>query len=253
GSDVCSSDLWNKPSSNSCREKPTKLRSSSMTRSPSVRYCHILTFSENRLLVPAFSSTADGQRGTPRRPSADGVTRLPSPLPYVFHLQGIAPKLLTHSRPTVCLRRDGWRGKIAARTRIYVRIGRIARGSIRRPIVPERAGDTVPAVKVVEMQSKSLLNRVHGSYLPFRWSVNPYRGCVHACVYCYARRYHEYLDMDPGAGFERQVFVKVNAVAVLRRELARPGWRRENVAIGTAVDAYQPVEGKYRLTRGILE
>src|SRR5690606_16401284 len=64
------------------------------------RYCHILTFSENRLLVPAFSSTADGQRGTPRRPSADGVTRLPSPLPYVFHLQGIAPKLLTHSART---------------------------------------------------------------------------------------------------------------------------------------------------------
>src|SRR5690606_4558358 len=78
---------------------PTKLRSSSMTRSPSVRYCQILTFSENRLLVPAFSSTADGQRGTPRRPSADGVTRLPSPLPYVFHLQGIAPKLLTHRAP----------------------------------------------------------------------------------------------------------------------------------------------------------
>src|SRR5690606_3720277 len=69
-----------------------------MTRSPSVRYFQILTFSENRLLVPAFSNTADGQRGTPRRPSADGVTRLPSPLPYVFHLQGIAPKLLTHSR-----------------------------------------------------------------------------------------------------------------------------------------------------------
>src|SRR5690606_17559250 len=67
-----------------------------MTRSPSVRYSQILTFSENRLLVPAFSSTADGLRGTPRRPSADGVTRLPSPLPYVFHLQGIAPKLLTH-------------------------------------------------------------------------------------------------------------------------------------------------------------
>src|SRR5690606_37387883 len=89
------------PSSNSCREKPTKLRSSSKTRSPSVRYCYILTFSENRLLVPAFSSTADGQRGTPRRPSADGVTRLPSPLPYVFHLQGIAPKLLTHRSITL--------------------------------------------------------------------------------------------------------------------------------------------------------
>src|SRR5690606_28836172 len=67
-----------------------------MTRSPSVRYYQILTFSENRLLVPAFSNTADGLRGVPRWPSADGVTRLPSPLPYVFHLQGIAPKLLTH-------------------------------------------------------------------------------------------------------------------------------------------------------------
>src|SRR5690606_31412269 len=87
-----------KPSSNSCREKPTKLRNSSMTRSPSVRYYQILTFSDNRLLVPAFSNTADGLRGVPRWPSADGVTRLPSPLPYVFHLQGIAPKLLTHRR-----------------------------------------------------------------------------------------------------------------------------------------------------------
>src|SRR5690606_8164120 len=109
---------WNKPSSNSCREKPTKLRSSSMTRSPSVRYCQILTFSENRLLVPAFSSTADGQRGTPRRPSADGVTRLPSPLPYVFHLQGIAPKLLTHSLPARQRTRSGakpWAGLGSAR------------------------------------------------------------------------------------------------------------------------------------------
>lgn len=98
-----------------------------------------------------------------------------------------------------------------------------------------------------------MMNRVDVSYLPFRWSVNPYRGCVHACVYCYARRYHEYLDLDPGAGFERQVFVKVNAVEVLRRELSRKSWRRERVAVGTAVDAYQPAEGKYRLTRGILK
>src|SRR5690606_22598068 len=70
-----------------------------MTRSPSVRYYQILTFSDNRHLVPAFSNTADGLRGVPRWPSADGVTRLPSPLPYVFHLQGIAPKLLTHRAP----------------------------------------------------------------------------------------------------------------------------------------------------------
>lgn len=107
---------------------------------------------------------------------------------------------------------------------------------------------------IIEMQCKSMLNRVNVSYLPFGWSVNPYRGCVHACVYCYARRYHdEYLELDPGPGFDRQVFVKVNAVEVLRRELARKSWQRERVAIGTAVDAYQPAEGKYRVTRGILQ
>src|SRR5690606_23270430 len=122
----------------SCREKPTKLRSSSMTRSPSVRYCHILTFSENRLLVPAFSSTADGQRGTPRRPSADGVTRLPSPLPYVFHLQGIAPKLLTHSAA-------GPRGPRAGAARVFDR-ARTAFGRAR--IVCARARTAARALRL---------------------------------------------------------------------------------------------------------
>lgn len=89
--------------------------------------------------------------------------------------------------------------------------------------------------------------------MSFGWSVNPYRGCVHACVYCYARRYHEYLALGPGHDFEQQIFVKVNAVEVLRRELARKSWNREAVAVGTAVDPYQPAEGRYRLTRGILE
>lgn len=118
----------------------------------------------------------------------------------------------------------------------------------------DSGGDHVSNTTVIEIECKSALNRVNVSYLPFRWSTNPYRGCVHACVYCYARRYHqEYLDLDPGRGFDRQVFVKVNAVDVLRRELARKSWRRERVAIGTAVDAYQPVEGKYRITRGMLE
>ncbi|MFS8627766.1 MAG: radical SAM protein [Limnochordales bacterium] len=108
-------------------------------------------------------------------------------------------------------------------------------------------------VEYVEIQCKSLLNRVNVPYLSFRWSVNPYSGCVHGCVYCYARRYHEYRELDPFQGFQRQVFVKVNAVEVLRRELSRKRWRRELVAVGTAADAYQPAEGKYRLTRGILE
>lgn len=115
-------------------------------------------------------------------------------------------------------------------------------------------GDTVSGPTIIEIECKSMLNRVNVSWLPFDWSVNPYRGCFHGCVYCYARRYHEeYLEIDPGAGFDRQVFVKRNAVEVLRRELARKSWRRERVAIGTAVDAYQPAEGKYRLTRGILQ
>lgn len=107
--------------------------------------------------------------------------------------------------------------------------------------------------QVVEIQCKSLLNRVVSQRMPFRWSINPYRGCEHKCVYCYARRYHTFLDLDPGSDFENKIFVKVNAPEVLRRELARPGWQREKVAIGTAVDPYQPVEGKYRLTRQILE
>lgn len=107
--------------------------------------------------------------------------------------------------------------------------------------------------KLVEIRCKSLLNRVNAPGMSFGWSINPYRGCAHACVYCYARRYHEYLELGPGEDFEQIVFVKVNAVEVLRRELSRRSWRRDEVAIGTAVDPYQPAEGRYRLTRGILE
>lgn len=109
------------------------------------------------------------------------------------------------------------------------------------------------ATRLIEIECKSLLNRVDAPTMGFCWSVNPYRGCSHACVYCYARRYHEYLDLGPGKDFEQQIFVKVNAVEVLRRELSRRSWSRELVAVGTAVDPYQPAEGRYRLTRGILE
>lgn len=107
--------------------------------------------------------------------------------------------------------------------------------------------------EVIEQPCKSVLNRVAGDSMPFRWSINPFRGCEHACVYCYARRYHEYLEMDPGREFETRIIAKVNAPEVLRRELGRRSWRREPVAIGTAVDPYQPAEGRYRITRRILE
>jgi DNA repair photolyase len=107
------------------------------------------------------------------------------------------------------------------------------------------------ATRYLESQAKSVLNAVQG--MGFRWSANPYRGCVHGCHYCFARRYHAYLELGTGDDFSGIILVKVNAAQVLRRELARPSWRRETVAIGTATDPYQPIEGRYRLTRGMLE
>src|SRR5687768_7780059 len=89
--------------------------------------------------------------------------------------------------------------------------------------------------------------------MPFRWTINPYRGCSHACLYCFARPTHTYLDMNAGRDFEREIVVKVNAPEVLRAELGRPSWKREHVAMGTNTDPYQWVEGRYRLMEGIWE
>src|SRR5918998_5531623 len=103
-----------------------------------------------------------------------------------------------------------------------------------------------------EIRTKSALNRIpRSSRLPFDWTVNPYRGCSHACVYCFARPTHEYLDMNAGRDFEREIIVKVNVPEVLRAELARPSWKRAHVALGTNTDPYQWVEGRYKLMRGI--
>ena len=104
-----------------------------------------------------------------------------------------------------------------------------------------------------EVRARSLINRVPGaSRMPFAWTVNPYRGCSHACVYCFARRTHSYLDLDTGTGFDTQIVVKVNAPELLRRELATGRWRGEHIAMGTNVDCYQRAEGRYRLMPGIL-
>jgi DNA repair photolyase len=105
-----------------------------------------------------------------------------------------------------------------------------------------------------EVLAKSALNHVPGSSnaLPFGWTINPYRGCSHACVMCFARKTHEYLDFDSGADFDTQIVVKVNVVEVLERELARPSWGRHPVALGTNTDPYQRAEGRYRLMPGII-
>lgn len=104
---------------------------------------------------------------------------------------------------------------------------------------------------VREITCKSVINRVEG--MPFAWSLNPYRGCRHACVYCYARPTHEYLGLNGAEQFEEVILAKVNAPQVVRQELARRSWQGEPVSIGTATDPYQQAEPRYRLTRGILE
>jgi DNA repair photolyase len=104
-----------------------------------------------------------------------------------------------------------------------------------------------------EVLCKSALNKVpDGSMLPFRYTVNGYRGCSHACRYCFARPTHEYLDMDCGTDFDSQVVVKTNVAEVLRRELRRKSWQRETVALGTNTDPYQRAEGRYALMPGII-
>jgi DNA repair photolyase len=104
-----------------------------------------------------------------------------------------------------------------------------------------------------EVLCKSALNKVPNAVaLPFRYTVNPYRGCSHACRYCFARRSHEYLEFDCGTDFDTQVVVKTNVVEVLRRELHRPSWRCETVALGTNTDPYQRAEGRYALMPGII-
>src|SRR5690606_4571037 len=115
---------------------------------------------------------------------------------------------------------------------------------------PEFAG-----MRFHEVLARTALNHVPGESkrMPFAWTINPYRGCSHACVYCFARPTHRYLDLDTGVGFDSEIVVKVNVVDVLRRELARPTWTREQVSLGTNTDPYQRAEGRYRLMPGIID
>jgi DNA repair photolyase len=107
-------------------------------------------------------------------------------------------------------------------------------------------------MRFYEIHARSVLNRVPPrSQMPFSWTINPYRGCSHACVYCFARPTHRYLGFDAGRDFEREIVVKVNAPEVLRVELARGSWKHEHVALGTNTDPYQWVESRYRLMEGI--
>ena len=121
---------------------------------------------------------------------------------------------------------------------------------VRSVRTPEFAGVTFH-----EVLAKSALNKVPGGggRLPFGWTVNPYRGCSHACVYCFARASHSYLELDTGHDFDSQIIVKVNVAEVLEREVHRGSWARHPVALGTNTDPYQRAEGRYRLMPGIID
>ena len=112
-----------------------------------------------------------------------------------------------------------------------------------------RRGDDVLYQEVV---CRTALNRVED--MLFRWTLNPYRGCTHGCHFCFARRYQAQLELGPGDEFSSVVLVKTNFADVLADELRRPGWNPQNdaIALGTATDPYQPIEGRYRLTRRAL-
>ena len=123
------------------------------------------------------------------------------------------------------------------------------------PFNEARADDVHVArgVEFTEMAVKQILNRCSNPRLPFRWTINPYRGCEFGCVYCYARYTHEFLELRDPIDFERRIFVKRMAAQVLSHTLARTPIGNDAIAIGTATDPYQPAERKYGLTRSMLE
>jgi DNA repair photolyase len=109
-------------------------------------------------------------------------------------------------------------------------------------------------MEFLHVNARTIINTVPPeSLMPFRHTINPYRGCSHACVYCFARPTHDYLGLGIGTDFERKIVVKVNAVERLRAELRSPKWGGDTIAMGTNTDPYQHAEGKYHLTRGIVE
>lgn len=132
-----------------------------------------------------------------------------------------------------------------------------ASDAVRSPVIPilpdTRCARPAPKTTVTAEEARKILSRNDSPDIPFEVAANPYRGCEHGCVYCYARPTHSYLGYSPGLDFETRLVAKANAVQALRAELARPGYKPSPINIGSATDAYQPIERDWRLTRGMLE
>ena len=124
------------------------------------------------------------------------------------------------------------------------------------PAAGDEAGDAPepPPRTIVRIQpARTIIARNDSPDIPFTQSINPYQGCEHGCIYCYARPSHAYLDLSPGLDFETQLFAKPNAAELLRAELAKPGYRCAPIALGTNTDPYQPIEREWKITRSVLE
>jgi DNA repair photolyase len=118
---------------------------------------------------------------------------------------------------------------------------------------PEEKAPHELQTTVTEERARSILSHNDSPDIGFDRSINPYRGCEHGCIYCYARPSHAYLELSPGLDFETKLFAKTNAPELLREALARPGYTPSPIALGANTDCYQPIERKYRITRQILE
>lgn len=120
-------------------------------------------------------------------------------------------------------------------------------------IVAENPDGTRVVTRVYADRTRTIINAVDSPDLPFRWTINPYRGCEHGCIYCYARPGHEFLGLSCGLDFETKVMAKHDAAALLRTELARSRWKGESISLSGVTDCYQPIEATLRITRSILE
>ena len=140
-----------------------------------------------------------------------------------------------------------------ARSQIQGRFETAARSPFDDGWAQEEQASAPIQTSVTEERARSIISRNDSPDIPFELSINPYRGCEHGCIYCYARPSHAYLELSPGLDFETRLFAKTNAAELLEAELSKPGYRAKPIAFGTNTDCYQPIERRYKVMRGILE
>ena len=140
-----------------------------------------------------------------------------------------------------------------ARSFVAGRFESVAREAFDDGWTPEEKDERELATQVTVERARSIISRNDSPDVGFEQSINPYRGCEHGCIYCYARPSHAYLELSPGLDFETRLFAKTNAAELLRAALARPGYAPSPIALGANTDCYQPIERKYRITRQVLE